>query len=346
MKKKIFQFLKVALIQIFIGIIISLIFSRDLGQTFRYMLNGIPYSLSIGLSLWYGNGYLMVLFRKRMSLTENPLRYFNVGLVLLSVFSILDILLVNYAWVCLIEGENLNYLFSTYYYIIISELIVTLMIISFFYFQVIFRLYIKTSSNEEALKRETLALKYEALKNQVNPHFLFNSLNCLTGLVHADPDRAVKFTKQLSEIYRYVLEQKDKDVVELATEMKFVESYVFLQKTRFMEHFAVNIGIGKENQFKVIPISIQILVENAINHNAITEDTPLKIDIYIENDDYLVVRNNLNPKTTIKESTRIGLQNLKERYEYLTNRSFEIIKTEMEFKVKVPLINAYESSNN
>ena len=121
---------------------------------------------------------------------------------------------------------------------------------------------------QEKLKREQLALQYETLKSQVNPHFLFNNLNSLTSLISTNPDKAIDFVKKLSEVYRYVLDQKDHELVALDTELKFLESYIFLQKIRFETNLDVLIDVESKN-YKVIPLSLQMMVENAIKHNEI-----------------------------------------------------------------------------
>ena len=184
-------------------------------------------------------------------------------------------------------------------------------------------------------------MQYEALKNQVNPHFLFNSLNVLTSLVESDTEKSVKFIKQLSEVYRYVLEQKDKELVTVETEMKFVESYIFLQKIRYNKNlFFIKdpeiSGIGEN--LKIIPLSLQILVENAIKHNVISTEQPLTIEITFENNEYLIIKNNLQKRSTVNGSGNIGLNNIRSRYEYLSDKEFEVIEDSVSFMVKIPLI--------
>jgi sensor histidine kinase YesM len=164
---------------------------------------------------------------------------------------------------------------------------------------------------QEKLKREQLALQYETLKSQVNPHFLFNNLNSLTSLISTNPDKAIDFVKKLSDVYRYVLDQKDCELVALETELKFLESYVFLQQIRFGTNLKVEIKVSSKN-FKVIPLSVQMLVENAIKHNEISDRNPLEIKIYSTDDHYLVIENRLQKKTG-SEGSGSGIQNIKSR---------------------------------
>lgn len=189
---------------------------------------------------------------------------------------------------------------------------------------------------QEKLKREQLALQYETLKSQVNPHFLFNNLNSLTSLISTNPEKAIDFVKKLSEVYRYVLDQKDHELVDLDTELKFLESYVFLQKIRFETNLDVQIDVSSKN-YKVIPLSVQMLVENAIKHNEISDKNPLQIRIFSDDDQYLTVENRLQKKTG-SEGTGTGIQNISDRYEFFTDRKVKISFNSERFKISIPLL--------
>jgi hypothetical protein len=198
--------------------------------------------------------------------------------------------------------------------------------------------WIKSIEKNEELKRENLQAKYEALKNQVNPHFLFNNLNTLSGLVEQKPELATDFIKKLSDIYRYVLEQNDKELVSISDELKFVEDYIFLSQMRFGKGLLFNSRLNKNQNFQVAPLSIQMMVENAIKHNIISDDMPLKIEIETE-DGFVIVRNNLQKKKTVNSGKGpLGLENIKKRYAYLSNVPVEIIESESEFILKLPII--------
>ena len=189
---------------------------------------------------------------------------------------------------------------------------------------------------QEKLKREQLALQYETLKSQVNPHFLFNNLNSLTSLISTNPDKAIDFVKKLSEVYRYVLDQKDHELVALETELKFLESYIFLQKIRFETNLNVQINVNP-GKFKVIPLSVQMLVENAIKHNEISDKNPLSICIYSTADDYLIVENQLQKKSG-SEGSGSGIQNIKDQYEFFTSKKVIISENTEKFIVSIPLL--------
>lgn len=188
----------------------------------------------------------------------------------------------------------------------------------------------------ERLKKEKMEAQYNSLRSQVNPHFLFNSLNALTNLVYQDQDKAVKFIKQLSTVYRYVLNTRDKELVPLTEELEFLHSYLFLQQIRFGEKLKLQVELNGEGF--VAPLVLQMLVENAIKHNIIADEQPLTIRVYSEN--YLiVVENNLQKKSIpSEESTGAGLENIKRRYLFLSSVPVKVEAGDTVFKVSIPVI--------
>lgn len=195
----------------------------------------------------------------------------------------------------------------------------------------------KEAVRAEQLEKEKIATQYESLRNQVNPHFLFNSLNALSELVYDDQELAVKYIRQLSQVYRYVLDSRDLEVATLEDELDFLNSFIFLQKIRFGDNLIVNIDIKGKSKFFILPLSLQILFENAIKHNVVSEEDPLTINLSAE-DDYLVIQNKLNPKKSMDAGTGIGLKNIEMRYKYLTEKVVLIHKTGEGFIVKIPLL--------
>jgi LytS/YehU family sensor histidine kinase len=195
----------------------------------------------------------------------------------------------------------------------------------------------QTAIDAEKAKRESIKAQYDSLKNQVNPHFLFNSLNALTNLVYQDQDKAAKFIKQLSEVYRYVLESRDKEVVTINEELKSLESYIFLQQIRFGDKLNVQIDIPQRDG-RVAPLALQMLFENAIKHNVISEEYPLTIHIY-RKEDNLIVENTLKRKHILPEdSSGLGLENIKKRYEFLSDKKVAVEETNLKFKVTLPIL--------
>ena len=183
--------------------------------------------------------------------------------------------------------------------------------------------------------------QYDVLKQQVNPHFLFNSLNVLTSLIKIEPELAEKFTEQLSKVYRYVLENKDFEMVDLKTELNFLEAYIFLINIRFVDKLKVRIDI-QENHYSdlIIPLAMQLLIENAIKHNIMSKNKPLMVDIFIDENQFLNVVNNLQERPSHLTSTGVGLKNIQNRYLLLNNTEPVFEKTATQFIAKIPLVNA------
>ncbi len=193
----------------------------------------------------------------------------------------------------------------------------------------------------EQLRKENALAQFEALKNQVSPHFLFNSLSILSSLVHVDANLSEKFIVQLSRAYRYILEQKNNDTVSLKTELDFLNAYAFLLKIRFENKFDVKTDITDQEAEKhqIAPLTLQLLIENGVKHNRMSEKEPLVITILIH-DDYLIVSNPVRPRIELEQitSTGIGLANIKNRYQLLTKIPVEIEREEELFTVKIPLL--------
>ena len=187
------------------------------------------------------------------------------------------------------------------------------------------------------LEKEKAMVQYDNLKNQLNPHFLFNSLTSLNSLIFENPQLASDFLQQLSKVYRYVLENKEKNLVSVETEMNFVKHYVQLLKTRFEQGLEVKFEIEEAAlQKAIVPVTLQILIENALKHNTTGKDTPLIIRIY-NHLDYLIIENNVQLKNIMEDSNRQGLSNLKNLYSYLSEKEIEITATDS-FMVKIPLL--------
>ena len=191
----------------------------------------------------------------------------------------------------------------------------------------------------ERYKKENAEYKFETLRTQLNPHFLFNSFNTLSSLIFEDQQKAANFIRDLSDVYRYVLENKSRDTILLSEEVRFIKSFVYLYQLRFDNKLSVVIQISDDLLHKLIaPMTLQLLVENAIKHNIISQKKPLEITITSNQDASIVVKNNLQKKNTEVISSEIGLKNIISRYAYLTGRPVEITENENEFVVKVPLI--------
>jgi len=194
----------------------------------------------------------------------------------------------------------------------------------------------------EQLKIQSIEARFDALRNQINPHFLFNSLNVLSSLVYKDPDTSARFIEQLSYVYRYLLFNQDQKLIPLKDELDFLNAYIFLLKIRFQENLQVEVDVAENyRELYIAPSTLQILIENAIKHNVVSKRDPLTIRVFAENGvvpSRLVVSNNLNPKTMTENSSRLGLKNIQSRYSFLTGADTVKIERDNHFTVRVPLI--------
>ena len=249
-------------------------------------------------------------------------------LFLLRMFT--EMTMGNKTFVDFIANERIiNYQFGLW---------VSLTVVITFHFVYFYNRYQQKKVKESQIVAKTESAKFESLKNQLDPHFLFNSLNVLTALIGENPLQAEKFTTKLSKVYRYVLQQKDKDLIPLEEELKFAKSYMELLNMRYEGGIIFSIPETVSNpDLKIVPLSLQLLLENAVKHNVITSDNPLKIKIYEENG-FLSIENNINKKDTFGKSTKVGLKNINQRYSLITNETVEITNKNKIFKVKLPLL--------
>ncbi len=295
----------------------------------------LMYSAVLGTA----NVWVVEKLEQRFSWKTEPKKraiYGVVGAVIITMFSLLLLRLIT---VLVIYQKTWDYFLAHERAgIYIYSFLITMFIVLVFYVIHFYRVITKQAITEHKTIAKTEIAKYETLKSQIDPHFLFNSLNVLTSLIEENPQQAEKFTTKLSKVYRYVLEQKEKTLVPLQEEIDFAEVYMELLKMRFEDSIQFEIPNSFSNaDFKIAPLSLQILLENAVKHNAISADKPLKVKI-VEQNGQLVVTNNFNKKNTLKKGTGIGLHNIIDRYALLTRKQLEILKTEDNFIVKLPLL--------
>lgn len=217
-------------------------------------------------------------------------------------------------------------------------LIITIVITIFFHALYFYRALQDKKVKEQKIIAGTASAKFDALKNQLDPHFLFNSLNVLTSLIEEDPDQAQKFTTSLSKVYRYVLEQKNKDLVTVDEELQFAKTYIRLLKMRFEDSIVFDIPEKCSNpEAMIVPLSLQLLLENAVKHNVVTSTRPLHIKVF-EDGESLVIQNNLQEKQVVKKSSGVGLRNIQQRYSILSDKEVQIKKTSMDFTISLPML--------
>ena len=335
---------------IFVGLIIGVVlFIIDL--TFNF-LAGNPMELNQNLLVKFGyyqmysivltfvNGYFFDYLNriKWVKYANYRLATGIVGGIVLTMFSIFLLRMVQEM---VIEGEgfeefyNQEFQHGTFY---LLALIITVAISIFFHAVSFYKELQKRKVTEHKIIAGTASAQFDALKNQLDPHFLFNSLNVLTSLIDENPDAAQQFTTSLSKVYRYVLEQKNKELVSVDEELKFAKTYISLLKMRFEDSIVFEIPERSNNpEAKVVPLSLQLLLENAVKHNIVNSSNPLHIKIY-ENQGNLVVENRLQPKEVLKKSSGVGLANIKQRYSLLSNKAVNINKTASHFSVAIPML--------
>lgn len=302
-------------------------------SVYNYTMVSIFSSL-IWISLWLGNAYVAHVVSKYVSWTETPGKRFILGIVSTVVYTlgVIYILTVAFNWIMnfniVFNGETISY-----------PIVITFAISAFMHGKEFLQNWRKAALDAETFKKESAIAQYEALRSQINPHFLFNSLNALTNLVYEDQDKAAKFIKQLSEVYRYVLDTREKELVSLEDELRFVNSYLFLQQIRFGNNLKVNIELKNLN-VRIAPLALQLLLENAIKHNVVSTDDPLSIRVFQDNN-YICVENNLQKKNLVSDSSNgLGLENIRKRYKFLTDAEVVTAETNDKFSVRLPIITA------
>lgn len=260
------------------------------------------------------------------------------------LIQMLSSILIAIVWVIVVR-LSVNYLLFHGKLVIFSdELMLLLLVITLLFIFNLVELgfflnerYRSSLAEVEKFRKENAEYQFEMLKLQLNPHFLFNSLNTLSSLVHNDPVKAGEFIHRLSDVYRYVLDNRNKELVSLREEMEFIRSFSFLQGLRFQGMIDFRFEIGEELlDRKIAPMTLQLLIENAVKHNVVSSKHPLDIVISAENDN-LIIKNNLQFKEEVA-GTGVGLKNISSRYAFLTDRKVEIIKEDNLFKVIIPLI--------
>lgn len=296
----------------------------------------------IGFFLYLGNTLSFSIIRKlipgdpyyvRRMLLFIP---FSILITIVVVFSINLIFIPldnSISIVELLKQQRLGY----YINFIIISIVCSVLLYAFNFYKV----FKEGQLEKQILIAGAAKAQFESLKNQLDPHFLFNSLNVLTAIIEEDQTKAIDYTNSLSSIYRYILEQKEKKIVPIAQEVAFAQNYINLLKIRFEDAISCQIDLdGLPHDGYTIPLSLQLLLENCIQHNIATEE--MKLHIFITTDkDYLIISNNLQEKKNKPHSTQVGLKNIIDRYEMLTQKNVEIIKNEHNFIVKLPILKSY-----
>ena len=313
-----------------LAVIMALVFGLKEGQQWwQKYLDSLMYCAVY----WNGACMMFFFFRRRFPLIkQTPKR------LILTTVSLLAFLLLGDFLICTFLHQEYpfgQYPISHSIPSLIAGTVIGLLYEAVYFFQQ----WKHTVKVNESLKHQQSRTQFEVLQNQMSPHFLFNSLNTLTAIIPEDADMAIEFTQKLSEVYRYILQNKERELVTIEEELSFAKAYVFLLKMRYPENLNVSFDVAASYHRQYIaPLTLQMLIENAIKHNVVSKMNPLYIEVYVENGRSIVVKNNLQKKNVIEKSTKTGLQNIQKRYELLGNKVIDIMATAKNFIVAVPLI--------
>ncbi len=303
---------------------------KDGSEILKMFLYNQLYSVVLYMANAYYFELLLKRFPKQVFKPKNLLKGLFGGILvtLVGIFFIriiTEVVIDGHGFSEFLASEKMEY----YYLSFLISIVVTTIFYGFYYYKN------KQQSivTQQKIIAGTASAKFDALKNQLDPHFLFNSLNVLTSLIEENPEAATRFTTALSKVYRYVLEQKNKVLITVEEEVNFAKLYMSLLAVRFED----SIVFTTPDKAKVVPLSLQLLLENAVKHNKVMPSKKLYINIAEENGN-LVVTNNSQPKQVLKESTGVGLRNIRDRYSLLTDRPVVVNESAKEFSVAIPIL--------
>ncbi|CAM2963619.1 2TM domain-containing protein [Flavobacterium frigoris] len=335
------EFPRALIISIVIFIVLTIIPALNGGVvTFdNHLKVNFLYTMLYGMVLYYANATLYIFLDSFFENDKYSLKRVIVGFSSSFFLTLFVIFLLRIFQDVVIENGTFNDFFidekpSNYIVASIVSFVVLLGIHSLYFYKA----YNENRVKEQKIIAGTASAKFESLKNQIDPHFLFNSLNVLSSLIEENPDNAQRFTTSLSKVYRYVLEQKDKELVSIEEELDFAKTYMNLLKMRFEDSVDYKLLASNINtEARVVPLSLQLLLENAVKHNVVSAQKPLQIRIDIENG-YLVVQNDYQKKEVLQDRRGVGLQNIISRYAIITNRKVMIEQDEKTFTVRIPIL--------
>ncbi len=307
----------------------------------KTFLIGFLWAFSISITQWGGLQMIHGLVDRKISWIETPVKKIFVQILTFLSYSITAFILIQlfnyYVWMDRLPSQSWKWIIQALPYTLLISFVISLIFTAIGFFFAWKRSFLQA----EKLKIEMMAYKYESLRNQINPHFLFNSLNVLSDLVYDDQAMAVKFIRQLSDLFRYVLDSRDKELVPLKDELEFIRSFTFLLKTRFEEKLKINIDVHANPDEYIVPMTLQLLIENAVKHNEVSEAFPLWIWVR-KVDDCLEVENNLQPKSVGDDSKKTGLKNITQQFAFFSEKPIKIIISDERYMVRVPILKSLE----
>lgn len=297
----------------------------------------VGWFLLVALLLWWGNRFINSRFDKILPWK----RWGNFRFFILLLIGLLYLLIViNLTYVLLKVSMTTDP--PTPGQMVVTNVLGACIFIPVFsiYFSLHFLKHWRKSELEaEKIQKANIRAQLNSLKSQLDPHFLFNNLNILSALIDQDQKKSRTFIENFAGVYRSLLRSKSDDLISLKEELDFIDAYIYLIKTRFENHVQFTININPSSHGRMLPpLTLQLLVENAIKHNAIDEKNPLAIQLLQMDDDYIIVSNSLNESRIKDDRKGSGLNNIRERYAYFTDQKIRIVKTSSHFEVHIPLL--------
>lgn len=295
--------------------------------------------LTVTFLTWEGNRLIKPWFREKLLGRKGKFHFLGFFFLAGNIVALLASVMAVFIFGNLIHDntweENLNPLKLNIIYGSLINLFLHLLNAILFFF----REYKRQWQETEELRQRSAQANIQLIKSQINPHFLFNNLNVLSGMLIRDNPEANRFIEEFSKVYRYILSNQDKELVELRSELEFIQPYIFLMQKRFDKGLRVTLDVPPAYEsWYVVPAALQMLIENAIKHNVVSKSRPLDIQIHANGNQTLVVKNTLQPRLAAEPSTRIGLENIRKRYELISGRTVSIKQTGDSFEVAIPLL--------
>ena len=302
------------------------------------------YSISVTAAIWLGCQEIVKFLWRRFPWEEYPVKHLVTEVFVIGIYALTVLVLAHGISTFIFNNNALDS--GKVGMSLAFSLVITYLITSFYEGYFFYKLWRKSALESEKYMKEQIIAQYHTLKNQVNPHFLFNNLNTL--MVYVEENSTAKhFVENLSEFLRYGLTLQEKEIIPLSEEMNMLKKYIFLQKSRFGDSLVVDLEVpdNEVSEIYLPPFSLQMLIENAIKHNVILQSKPLRIKVFLDKTQ-MVISNNLQRKKT-ENSTQTGLKNIRNRYKLLTDRDIEVQQSREDFIVRLPLIKVkFDERNN
>ncbi|MBS1514784.1 MAG: histidine kinase [Bacteroidetes bacterium] len=304
---------------------------------FPFLIFAYCYYIAAAFSIWCGNRFIIFYLQKKVDWLHNPFKKVIYIVTSNIVYTSIVLIVFISVWYSVILNTEINR------QVILINILICVVCVFFIthIYETFFLIKARESDKvkEEQLERAKIQAELEALKNQIDPHFMFNSLNNLTHLIDVSPGIAKQYVENLADVYRYILRNKDNKLVLLEDEIFFLNRYFSLLSLRYSDNLSLGMFLNKEDfsKYLIPPVSIMTAVENAVKHNEVSEENPLELDIELINDS-LIIMNKVNAKKSVRESSKIGLKNLAERFKIITGKDISYSFDKGSFILNLPML--------